>query len=218
MERTLACLGSDYWSYGFAANRAELDAVCRYSVEQYLAKDRVRPEDLFPPQRWRRDAGICCSYCAETARCRKGDGRRDAWHPGAARHHGRVASLGADERRVKGLQHCARPFEIADQTSALGRLAIPPGSQVASQQKMKRTRRRPTAGMRTQSGGDGWRKTHQTRRRKPYVPFTTEPPQVPVDHGRRRRRSPCPARHCPRRRLPREQHQRCHSDPRRWWG
>lgn len=49
MERTIASLGADYWSYGFAANRAELDAVSRYSVEQFLAKDRVRPEALFHP-------------------------------------------------------------------------------------------------------------------------------------------------------------------------
>ena len=49
MERTLATLGSDYWSYGFAANKAELEAVCRYSVEQFLAERRVSPEDLFHP-------------------------------------------------------------------------------------------------------------------------------------------------------------------------
>lgn len=29
MERTLATLGPDYWSYGFAANKSEPDAVCR---------------------------------------------------------------------------------------------------------------------------------------------------------------------------------------------
>ena len=49
MERTLATLGPDYWSYGFAANRAELEAVCRYSTEQYLAERQVAPEELFPP-------------------------------------------------------------------------------------------------------------------------------------------------------------------------
>jgi 4,5-dihydroxyphthalate decarboxylase len=47
MERTIANLGPDYWSYGFTANRAELDAICRYSVEQHLAGTRVTPEDLF---------------------------------------------------------------------------------------------------------------------------------------------------------------------------
>ncbi len=49
MERTLSVLGRDYWSYGVRANRAELDAVCRYSVEQHLAKTRVPVEDLFHP-------------------------------------------------------------------------------------------------------------------------------------------------------------------------
>lgn len=49
MERTVGALGPEYWSYGFGANRAELDAVCRYSVEQYLSETRVRPEDMFHP-------------------------------------------------------------------------------------------------------------------------------------------------------------------------
>jgi 4,5-dihydroxyphthalate decarboxylase len=49
MERTLAALGEDYWSYGYQANKAELDAVCRYSVEQYLAERQVAPEELFLP-------------------------------------------------------------------------------------------------------------------------------------------------------------------------
>lgn len=50
MERTVATMGADYWPYGFRANRAELDAVCRYSSEQYLAARRVAPEELFCPQ------------------------------------------------------------------------------------------------------------------------------------------------------------------------
>ena len=49
MERTLATLGDDYWSYGFAANEGELDAVCRYSVDPFLAERRVAPEELFHP-------------------------------------------------------------------------------------------------------------------------------------------------------------------------
>ncbi|NNE80676.1 MAG: 4,5-dihydroxyphthalate decarboxylase [Silicimonas sp.] len=49
MERTIATLGPDFWSYGLAANRAEIDAICRYSVEQFLAAKRVRPEALFHP-------------------------------------------------------------------------------------------------------------------------------------------------------------------------
>ena len=49
MERTVAALGPDYWSYGFAANRAELDTICRYSVEQHLAARRVAPDEMFHP-------------------------------------------------------------------------------------------------------------------------------------------------------------------------
>ena len=49
MERTIKTLGPDYWSYGFSANCEELDAICRYSVEQHLAKDPVTVTDLFHP-------------------------------------------------------------------------------------------------------------------------------------------------------------------------
>lgn len=49
MERTLATMGPDYWSYGFAANRDEIDTICRYSVSQHLAARRVQPEALFHP-------------------------------------------------------------------------------------------------------------------------------------------------------------------------
>ena len=48
MERTRAAMGDDYWPYGFERNRAEIETVCRYSVEQYLAARRVEPEELFP--------------------------------------------------------------------------------------------------------------------------------------------------------------------------
>ncbi|MGC1428968.1 MAG: 4,5-dihydroxyphthalate decarboxylase [Albidovulum sp.] len=49
MERTIAALGPDYWSYGFGANRTEIDAICRYSLGQHLAACRVEPEALFHP-------------------------------------------------------------------------------------------------------------------------------------------------------------------------
>ncbi|RMF36066.1 MAG: 4,5-dihydroxyphthalate decarboxylase [Alphaproteobacteria bacterium] len=49
MERMLAALGPDWWSYGFSANHAELAAICRYSAEQYLAARTVEPEELFHP-------------------------------------------------------------------------------------------------------------------------------------------------------------------------
>ena len=47
MERTIAAMDPDYWPYGFAANRAKLDAVCRNFIEQHLAARRVSLEDLF---------------------------------------------------------------------------------------------------------------------------------------------------------------------------
>ncbi|NNU81084.1 4,5-dihydroxyphthalate decarboxylase [Halovulum dunhuangense] len=49
MERTIATMGQDYWSYGYRANRDELDAICRYSSDQYLAARRVTPEELIHP-------------------------------------------------------------------------------------------------------------------------------------------------------------------------
>lgn len=49
MERTIAAMGPDYWSYGFGANQAEINAICRYSVQQHLAECRVKPEALFHP-------------------------------------------------------------------------------------------------------------------------------------------------------------------------
>jgi 4,5-dihydroxyphthalate decarboxylase len=49
MERTLETMGPDYWPYGFASNRAELAAICRYSRAQYLAARDVTPEELFDP-------------------------------------------------------------------------------------------------------------------------------------------------------------------------
>lgn len=48
MEQTLATMGPDYWRYGFAANRDELETVCRYSLAQHLAARRVSPEEMFP--------------------------------------------------------------------------------------------------------------------------------------------------------------------------
>lgn len=50
VERTIATLGHDWWPYGFRANGAELDTICRYSFEQHLAARRVAPEELFPEE------------------------------------------------------------------------------------------------------------------------------------------------------------------------
>ena len=47
MERTLSTMGKDYWTYGYTKNRGELEAACRYSIEQHLAERRVKPEELF---------------------------------------------------------------------------------------------------------------------------------------------------------------------------
>ncbi|MFY0692545.1 MAG: ABC transporter substrate-binding protein [Paracoccaceae bacterium] len=49
MERTIKTLGDDYWSYGVSKNAAELDAVCRYSLEQHLAERRVSVDEMFHP-------------------------------------------------------------------------------------------------------------------------------------------------------------------------
>jgi 4,5-dihydroxyphthalate decarboxylase len=49
VARTRALMGDDYWPYGVAANRAALEAVCRYSHEQYLSERPLTVEDLFAP-------------------------------------------------------------------------------------------------------------------------------------------------------------------------
>jgi 4,5-dihydroxyphthalate decarboxylase len=47
VARTRALMGDDYWSYGVVANRAALEAVCRYSHEQYLSERPLTVDDLF---------------------------------------------------------------------------------------------------------------------------------------------------------------------------
>ncbi|MEF3046313.1 4,5-dihydroxyphthalate decarboxylase [Pseudotabrizicola sp. L79] len=47
MERARTALGPDYWPYGFGGARAEVAAMCRYSVDQFLAPRLVSPEELF---------------------------------------------------------------------------------------------------------------------------------------------------------------------------
>jgi 4,5-dihydroxyphthalate decarboxylase len=49
MERTLANMGPDYWSYGCNANMAEINAICRYSMDQHLSAAPVDPKALFHP-------------------------------------------------------------------------------------------------------------------------------------------------------------------------
>ncbi len=45
----IALMGSDYWPYGVGANRAQLDAICRYSTEQHLSRRTLTIADLFAP-------------------------------------------------------------------------------------------------------------------------------------------------------------------------
>lgn len=47
MERTRAAMGPDFWPYGFQRAHKEIAAMCRYSVDQFLAPRLVQPEELF---------------------------------------------------------------------------------------------------------------------------------------------------------------------------
>jgi len=49
VERQTALMGGDPWPYGFARNRDELAAMCRYAREDGLAARAVEPEELFHP-------------------------------------------------------------------------------------------------------------------------------------------------------------------------
>ena len=47
-QRALAMMGADFWPYGVAANRAQLEAICRYSTQQHLSRRPLAVGDLFP--------------------------------------------------------------------------------------------------------------------------------------------------------------------------
>jgi len=49
LERTREIMGQDYWRYGVAENRKEIDALARYLQEQGLTARRLTAEDLFHP-------------------------------------------------------------------------------------------------------------------------------------------------------------------------
>lgn len=49
IEATIDVMGRDYWSYGFTANRNELETICRYSHDQHLSARRLTAEELFHP-------------------------------------------------------------------------------------------------------------------------------------------------------------------------
>jgi 4,5-dihydroxyphthalate decarboxylase len=44
---TMALMGSDYWHYGVAESRQDIEAICRYSYQQGLAVRHMKPEQLF---------------------------------------------------------------------------------------------------------------------------------------------------------------------------
>ncbi|MBC8158198.1 MAG: hypothetical protein H8E94_02585 [Alphaproteobacteria bacterium] len=46
-EATKAMMGEDFWPYGLSANRKELETLCRYSSEQYLAERAVSVDEIF---------------------------------------------------------------------------------------------------------------------------------------------------------------------------
>jgi 4,5-dihydroxyphthalate decarboxylase len=48
-------MGEDYWPYGVAANRAELEAVTRWSFAEGLSPRELGPSDLFDPSVLERD-------------------------------------------------------------------------------------------------------------------------------------------------------------------
>ena len=48
-EATRAFMGENFWPYGVAPNRAELEALCRYSVEQHLSERPIALDELFAP-------------------------------------------------------------------------------------------------------------------------------------------------------------------------
>jgi 4,5-dihydroxyphthalate decarboxylase len=50
VEETRREMGDDYWSYGLEPNRHTLETFLRYSLEQGLSKEMLRPEQLFAPE------------------------------------------------------------------------------------------------------------------------------------------------------------------------
>jgi 4,5-dihydroxyphthalate decarboxylase len=50
LEHTQAVLGSDYWSYGLAANHDQLATFLRYHHDQGLSPRCITPEEMFVPE------------------------------------------------------------------------------------------------------------------------------------------------------------------------
>ncbi len=49
-EQTRDLMGAGVWPYGVAENRKELEAVCRYSLEQHLSARPLEVDELFHPE------------------------------------------------------------------------------------------------------------------------------------------------------------------------
>lgn len=50
LEEMRALMGEDYWPYGLAANRPELESAIRWSVEEGLSPRSLDPSELFAPE------------------------------------------------------------------------------------------------------------------------------------------------------------------------
>lgn len=50
VEETIETFGKDWWAYGFAENRDQLDVFLRIHHEQGLSARKLEPEDLFAPE------------------------------------------------------------------------------------------------------------------------------------------------------------------------
>lgn len=50
LAETRALMGDNWWPYGVAANRAELETMFRYSHDQHLAERLLTPADVFAPE------------------------------------------------------------------------------------------------------------------------------------------------------------------------
>jgi 4,5-dihydroxyphthalate decarboxylase len=50
VEEAVSLMGKDWWSYGFAPNRAALDVFLRYHHSQGLSHRRLQAEELFAPE------------------------------------------------------------------------------------------------------------------------------------------------------------------------
>jgi 4,5-dihydroxyphthalate decarboxylase len=49
LEETRAVMGPNIWTYGLAANHAEITAMTRFAASDGLAARQVKPEELFHP-------------------------------------------------------------------------------------------------------------------------------------------------------------------------